>query len=265
MGCSVSVERVESGQKKEGEGGGGTLDGSGGGLGANFRGGWYHAAGERAGRTFMFGNRSPSIPSVMVAPAERRFLELELAEWEDSGKSVAQFDVTRAALGVPAGWAFRVTGLQLVVDGSSAAGRLSDALAWVEVPNAEADRVSGLAIEALLSVTGAMPLTTERSCSAVRFGVDLPLGRMDVPMRVRAALTAGGGRPRLVASVLTAPQGPVGRGGLWESSRLFRASIAGTDEALVPLDLTCFRRSWWRFRSARSESTTWRCSWTAVS
>lgn len=232
------------------------LRGAGGVLGANFSGGWYHGAGERADRALIFGNRrsDSAFPACMLCPAERRFSELELTEWEDSGKRVARFDVTRESLGVPAGWVFRVIGLQLVVDGlsgrcgveSGRVLRLSDALAWVEGPNAEVARVSGQAIEALLAVTGAMPVMAERSSSsssssAVRFAVDLPVGRqsMDVPMRVRAGLAAGGGRPRLMVSFLVSPKGPEGSGGLWESSRLFTAPVSGADEALVPLELPC--------------------------
>ena len=219
------------------------LHGAGGVLEANFSGGWYHGAGEGATRAPIFGNRraDSAVPIAMVTPTERRFLELELTEWEDSGKRVARFDVTRESLGVPTGWVFRVCGLQLVVEGRQM--RLSDALAWVEGPNAEVARVSGLAIEALLAVTHAMPLMAERSSinNTVQFAVDLPVGRqgMEVPMRVRAGLATEGGRPRLVVSFLVSPKGSEGSGGLWESNRLFTAPVSGADEAIVPLELPC--------------------------
>jgi len=240
MGNSQSVE---SGNEKRD----GILSNSGGVLEANFSGGWFHNTSTRlAKRSYIFGNNKchTSKLSILATPLERRFVKIEMMEWEDESKRILRFDVTREALGVPTGWVYRVDGLFLVVDGQSEKGRLHNTLSWVEVPDIETvKRVSGMEIEALLSATDSMQLTTEPYDNATRFAISLPFGphAMGVPLCVRAGLAAAGQSAHLMVSIFVAPVGPVGmRQGKWEWDRLFNAPVcipeATSGEALVPLE-----------------------------
>ena len=120
---------------------------------------------------------------VSAQPTERRYVELDPAEFVDASKLHSSFQLTRETLGVAPDQPFRILTVTLLCEHPYPfRTKLSEVLDWVETPtgaDGSAFRVHGDTVSALLVDIGACRVQTQVSDDSFVHALSVPFGGAD--------------------------------------------------------------------------------------